>query len=150
MILNHFIKKWSLLEKRQTLMEILKKMNFGFSKIEDIFYDTCKLRNVDSIDMIAKVIYDESYLTKEERIEKAKQSHPQFFNNQNARQKDILDSILKVYKNTNFKSLNFDNEFWDVPEIKKHGSVTEIKSIFGGKLNQIADRLQEILYDQEI
>jgi type I restriction enzyme R subunit len=138
--------------RKQFVEETAPEMGIHVDALTQIFFDRYAVRDVDILDVIAKLLFNEEYLTKGERIAKAKELHPDFFKKQVGKTNEIVEDILSVYQDMNFKPLTVSKEFWQTPKLSKYGSITEIQNQVGGSENfiKLINGLQEAIYDERI
>lgn len=127
-------------------------MGINVSALNHLFFEKHKIREVDTLDVIAHLLFGADYLTKEERIAKAKQVDHQYFDGHSADAKSLVDDLLLVYRDIDFNPFLVTKELWQTPHLRKHGSIAEIQKKVGGqdKLMSLVNGLQGALYDEEI
>ena len=101
--------------------------------------------NVDIFDLLSNVAFDKEVVSKEERIEKVKESKE--INKYNENQKNVIDEILNVYQNKGVLELE-NIRLLEVKNFNKFGGLVPIVNLFGGKekyLNMI-NNVKRLLY----
>lgn len=149
---SELLKLWSDVRTRREFEENATSVGLNIDALASIFFEKHGLRNVDMVDVLASMLFGEKYLTKEERIEKAKTLNPDIFIQKDESKKDLLRDILSTYNDMEFKPLSFSSEFWQIPQMKKHGGFQGIKEIFGGleETTAFVNGLQIALYDERV
>ena len=120
-----------------------------------IFFEKNKLssaQKVDAFDILANMIFGQKFLTKEERIHKARSLNKAFFESKPEQIKRLIDDMLDVYAAMDTQPFTLSPEFWQTPQLRKYGSVTEIQTLAGGQdaLRSLVTGLQDALYDARI
>lgn len=138
--------------RKEFLDQEAASLGLNISALNHLFFEKHKVRDVDTLDIIEHLLYGLDYLTKEERIAKAKTIEPEFFNQQTDETKSLIDDLLKVYRDMDFKPFLITKELWQTPHLKKHGTISEIQNKVGGdeKLKQIVNGLSRVLYSEEL
>lgn len=110
----------------------------------DALYDKAN-DNIDIFDILSNMAYGEEVISKEDRIEKVKNSD--FINNYNESQKNVIDELLNTYKNHDIIELE-NIRILEVKNFNKFGGLVPIVNLFGGKdkyLNVISN-IKNVLY----
>ena len=110
----------------------------------DALYDKAN-DNVDIFDILSNMAYGEEVVSKEDRIEKVKNSD--FINDYNDSQKDVIDELLNTYRNQDVVELE-NIRILEVKNFNKFGGLVPIVNLFGGKdkyLNVISN-IKKALY----
>lgn len=110
----------------------------------DALYDKAN-DNVDIFDILSNMAYGEEVISKDDRIEKVKNSD--FINNYNESQKSVIDELLNTYKNHDVIELE-NIRILEVKNFNKFGGLVPIVNLFGGKdkyLNVISN-IKNALY----
>lgn len=117
--------------------------------LTNIFFEKHGIREVDTFDILANLMFGQKYLTKEERVQKARNAKPELFGSQNEEQAELVEDIIAVYKDMEFAPLSFSQEFFQIPRMKKYGGLHGIKEIMGGMegTKAFVKGFQEALYD---
>jgi type I restriction enzyme R subunit len=151
--LEDFKKVWANPKSRKDFMED-RAIEWGLNidALTSIFFQKHTQREVDAFDVIANLLYGEAYITKYERIQKAKSLHSEFFASQGAEAQGLINDLLDVYKEMEHKPFSVSRELWQTPKLRRHGTITEIQGKVGGSdaLLMIINGLQEALYDERI
>lgn len=150
--LSDLSKIWKDQQSRKEFEEQAASMGINLDALTNIFFEKHQIRNVDTFDVIANLLFEEKYLTKEERITKAKELNPSTFSFKNEIKDSFVSDLLAVYEDMEYRSLSFSREFWQIPQMKKYGEFQGIKTIFGGTdgIKDFADKIQQALYDERI
>lgn len=101
--------------------------------------------NVDIFDILSNMAYGEEVVSKEDRIEKVKNSD--FINEYNDLQKDVINELLNTYRNQDVIELE-NIRILEVKNFNKFGGLIPIINLFGGKekyLNVISN-IKKTLY----
>jgi type I restriction enzyme R subunit len=143
---------WKDQKTRKEFQESVSELGINLDALTNIFFEKHKIRSVDTLDVLANLLFAEKYLTKAERITKAKTLTPGAFDFKNEKQNEFVKDLLNVYTDMEYHPLNFSKEFWQIPQMKKHGEFQGIKEIFGGAegIKQFVDKIQQALYDERI
>ena len=107
-----------------------------FDKIND---------NIDVFDLLSNVAYDKEVVTKEDRVEKVKNSEK--IKDYNDSQRNVIDEILNVYQNKGVIELE-NIRLLEIKNFNKYGGLVPIVNLFGGKdryLSMIKD-VKNLLY----
>jgi len=124
----------------------------SIDNLTSIFFEKHGLRDVDTYDVLANLVFGQKYLCKEERIAKARELKPEAFDLGSDDKNNLIAGILDVYKEMEFKPLSFSEEFFQIPQMKKFGGFQGVRDILGGQDATIAfvKALQDTLYDERI
>lgn len=150
--LSDLSKVWKDQQSRKEFEEQAASMGINLDALTNIFFEKHKIRSVDTFDVIANLLFDEKYLTKEERITKAKELNPSTFSFKDEIKDSFVLDLLAVYEDMEYRPLNFSREFWQIPQMKKYGEFQGIKGIFGGTegVKDFVEKIQQALYDERI
>lgn len=110
----------------------------------DALYDKAN-DNIDIFDILSNMAYGEEVVSKEDRIEKVKNSD--FINEYSDSQKDVIDELLNTYRNQDVVELE-NIRILEVKNFNKFGGLVPIVNLFGGKdkyLNVISN-IKKALY----
>ena len=145
-------KEWSNISTRKKLEQDMADLGLNIDALTNIFFDKHGVRNVDKLDILLNLLWDESYLTKDERVQKARELHPNTFSMGNEEQQDLLKDILNVYTSEEYQPLNFSAEFWEIPQIRKYGGYQGVRDILGGpeSIKTFVTDIQKAIYDERI
>ena len=129
--------------------------NLNIKALTHIFFEKNKLESaqkVDAYDILASMVFGQQFLTKEERIQKARALNPEFFEKKPEPIKKLIGDMLNVYSAMDTQPFTLSQEFWQTPQLRKYGSVTEIQTMVGGSeaLRALVGDLQNALYDTRI
>lgn len=132
--------------------ETLKELDFSIEALKSIFYQKHGVRDVDLFDVFSNLIFKQKILRKEQRIEKAKQLHMDFFSEALKYNYQLILDILDVYKEEDFNSLAFSQELFQIPQMLKYGGLNGIQKVFGGneQTKKFVIGLQNAIYDERI
>jgi type I restriction enzyme R subunit len=148
-----FQKLWRDRAQRKNFLEDVAPQNgLNIEALTQIFFDKHKQREVDTLDIVAHLVFGAEYITKSERIARATQLNPQVFKSRPATEQALCDDLLASYVEAEFQPFAVSRELWQTPRLRKHGSVTEIMNKLGGqeKLQALLDDMQQALYDERI
>jgi type I restriction enzyme R subunit len=110
----------------------------------DALYDKAN-DNVDIFDILSNMAYSKDVISKDERIEKAKDS--EFIAHYNEQQKDVISELLNTYKNHDVVELE-NIRILEIKNFNKFGGLVPVVNLFGGKdkyLNLISN-IKKALY----
>ncbi len=144
---------WKDISKRNQFNdETLKELEFSLEALKSIFFQKYGVRDVDLFDVFSNLIFKQKYIRKDERIDKAKLFHANFFNEKNANKNQLILDILDVYKAEEFNSLAFTPEFFQIPQMLKHGGFNGVREILGGmeQAKVFVNEFQNAIYDERI
>ena len=111
----------------------------------DALYDKAN-DNIDIFDILSNMAYGEEVISKEDRIEKVKNSD--FINDYNDSQKGVIEELLNTYRNQDVVELE-NIRILEVKNFNKFGGLVPIVNLFGGKdkyLNVISN-IKKALYN---
>ena len=135
-----FEQEWYRAEsKRDFLIQL-----FNEGVMIDALYDKAN-DNIDIFDILSNMAYGEEVLSKDDRIEKVKNSD--FINSYNDSQKEVITELLNTYKNQDIIELE-NIRILEVKNFNKFGGLVPIVNLFGGKdkyLNVISN-IKKALY----
>jgi len=139
-------------ERNHFINETIAEIGLNIDAIVNIFFNKHKLRDVDLGDILAHLFFGQNYLTKEERIMKAKALHPEILDSKKENQSKLTDDILSVYLEMETKPLYFGQELWQTPRLNKYGGIKDISEFVGGtdELQNLIAGLQSSIYDERI
>ena len=145
-------KIWVNCNLRRDFEQNSANMGLNIDALTNIFFEKHGLRNVDMFDVLACLLFNENYITKEQRIKKAKSFNPEKFDFNSQEKNELVKDILEIYKNMEYQSLNFSTEFWQISQMKKHGGFQGVKQILGGikATTMFVNNIQQSLYDERI
>lgn len=140
---NHdgFEQEWFRADSKKEFLEHL--MSEGV--MVDAVFDKVNDNNIDIFDILSNMAYDEEALTKEDRIEKVKESS--LSNEYNDKQRNVIDELLNVYKSKNITELE-NIKLLEIKNFNKFGGLVPIINLFGGKdkyLNMVS-KVEKLLY----
>lgn len=144
---------WKDISKRNQFNdETLKELEFSLEALKSIFFQKYGVRDVDLFDVFSNLIFKQKYIRKNQRIDKAKLLHANFFNEKNVSKNQLILDILDVYKSEEFNSLAFTPEFFQIPQMIKHGGFKGVREILGGmeQAKAFVNAFQNAIYDERI
>lgn len=144
---------WKNIQTRKEFLEQTSAENgISIDSLTSIFFEKHGLRNVDTYDVLASLVFGQKYLTKEERIEKARSLRPDLFNLGTEEKNRLVSDMIDVYKEMEFKPMSFSPEFFQIPQMMKYGGFQGIRDILGGleETKAFVNSFQETLYDERI
>ncbi|MFG1520351.1 EcoAI/FtnUII family type I restriction enzme subunit R [Halobacteriovorax sp. ZH1_bin.1] len=139
-------------ERNHFINETAAEIGLNVDALVNIFFNKHKVRDVDLGDILAYLFFGQNYLTKEERIVKAKELHPGIFNSTDSNKATLAEDILSVYMDMESKPLYFGQELWQTPKLSKYGGIKDISDYVGGtdNLQALINDLQTSIYDERI
>jgi type I restriction enzyme R subunit len=146
-------KTWADSQARKNFIrEEASDIGVHIDALTQLFFEKHKQREVDTLDVLGNLVFGENYLTKEERIKKARALHKHFFDAQPDKAKALIQDLLGVYQEMDFNPFTVSSELWQIPQIRKHGTPSEIRTLVGGQeiLLGLINGLQAALYDVRI
>lgn len=135
-----FEQEWYRADSKKDFLNYL----FNEGVMIDALYDKAN-DNVDIFDILSNMAYGEEVVSKEDRIEKVKNSD--FINDYNDSQKDVIEELLNTYRNQDVVELE-NIRILEVKNFNKFGGLVPIVNLFGGKdkyLNVISN-IKKALY----
>lgn len=144
---------WKDIKTRRELLEKTSaEMGVSIDNLTSIFFDKHGQRNVDTYDVLANLVFGQKYLTKEERVEKARTLRPEAFDLRDAAKNELVNDIVAVYRDMEYTPLSFSSEFFQIPQMKKYGGFQGVRDLLGGidETKQFVSIFQEALYDDRI
>lgn len=138
--------------RREFMEQEAATLGLNLSALNHLFFEKHKVRDVDTLDVVAHLLYGLDFLTKEERINKAKEVDSQFFAAQSKDSQELIDDLLTVYRDMDFKPFLITKELWQTPHLRKYGTIADIQNRVGGqdKLMALVNGLQSALYDEDV
>ena len=136
-----FEQEWYRADSKEEFLNFL----FGEGVMIDELYNKAD-DNIDIFDILSNMAYGKEVITKDDRIEKVKNSD--FINNYNDSQKEVIDELLNTYKNQDVTELE-NIRILEVKNFNKFGGLVPIVNLFGGKekyLNVISN-IKKALYN---
>ncbi|MFH1210274.1 MAG: DEAD/DEAH box helicase family protein [archaeon] len=133
--LSDFINKWTIVEKKQIIIEELEN--------EGILFDALRAEvgdDYDPFDLILHVAYGQKPLTRKERAKKVQKDS--YFNKYGEKARRIIDALLEKYADEGIENLE-NPEVLKVNPFDKFGRPLEIMKFFGGR-PQYLKAVQEI------
>lgn len=135
-----FEQEWYRADSKKDFLNSL----FNEGVMIDALYDKVN-DNIDIFDILSNMAYGEEVVSKDDRIEKVKNSD--FINEYNDSQKSVIDELLNTYKNHDVIELE-NIRILEVKNFNKFGGLVPIVNLFGGKdkyLNVISN-IKNALY----
>ncbi|MFN7310555.1 MAG: EcoAI/FtnUII family type I restriction enzme subunit R [Vampirovibrionales bacterium] len=151
--LDDFHQQWTDLRKRKKILHgVSGEQGLELDKLTTLFFDRHKIKNVDTYDVLAHLVFQQAFLTKELRIQKARELNPQVFVSQNSKQEAFIQDVIDLYQAQAFKPLDFSSEFYTLPQFQEYGGFDGIKTLMGGfdALKQFTQDFTKALYDERI
>jgi type I restriction enzyme R subunit len=138
--------------RHRFLQEELRDYKISIENLHSIFFEKYAKRNVDSYDILASLIFKKPYLTKEERINKARELNPKLFERNDLKQNSLVKDLVEIYKSTNYKPFTLSQELFQLPKIQNYGGYNGIKNILGGEqsMMEFNINMQKAIYDSRI
>ena len=143
---------WKDINTRREFEENATTLGLNLEALTSIFFEKHGVRNVDMYDVLASLLFNEKYLTKDERVEKAKDLNPELLGAVKEKKGELVSDIFQVYQEMEFRPLSFGPEFFQIPQMKKYGGFQGVKEILGGleETKKFVAGFQEALYDERI
>ena len=129
-----FEQEWYRADSKKDFLNYL----FNEGVMVDALYDKAN-DNIDIFDILSNMAYGEEVVSKEDRIEKVKNSD--FINEFNDSQKSVIDELLNTYKNQDVIELE-NIRILEVKNFNKFGGLVPIINLFGGK-----DKYLSVIYN---
>jgi len=120
-----FEQEWYRADSKKDFLNSL----FNEGVMIDALYDKVN-DNIDIFDILSNMAYGEEVVSKDDRIEKVKNSD--FINEYNDSQKSVIDELLNTYKNHDVVELE-NIRILEVKNFNKFGGLVPIVNLFGGK-----------------
>ena len=138
--------------RREFIEEKAFDLGLNLDALHQVFFAKYGMRDVDTLDVISSLIFGNDYMTKEERIAKSRSLNHRFYNGLPDSAKPLVDDLIDVYRDSDFKPFLVSKELWQTPGIKKYGAIGDIQKIVGGAdaLLKLINDFQAVLYDERI
>ena len=138
--LNDFIHKWSIIEKKQAIIEELEN--------EGVIFDALRAEvgdDYDPFDLILHVAYGQKPLTRKERASKVVKDS--YFNKYGEKARKVITALLEKYSDEGIENLE-NPEVLKVNPFNKIGRPLEIMHLFGGQngYKKMIKEVEERLY----
>jgi len=150
---NEFNAIWKDIKTRRQFVETESaELGIQVNSLLGIFESKYQLKEVDLYDVINNLVFGSRFLTKVDRIQKAKSVFPDKFKATGASQAILINDMLQVYQDSGFESFTISQEFFQTSTMRKHGSFADIQKMSGGQqgLQKIITNIQEALYDMKV
>lgn len=124
--LDDFICKWSQMEKKKTIRELLAEAGLDLDalKAEEGMSD------YDDFDFICHVAYDQKALTRQERVNRVKKRD--FFSRYGGEARNVLEALLERYRDHGIYEIE-DIAVLNFEPFAQYGKPSVIVRMFGGK-----------------
>lgn len=148
-----FNQVWKDIKSRRHFLENeAAELGLQIHALENIFASKYQIKEVDLYDVLSSMVYGNRFLTKFDRTEKAKSLNPTAFKGSDDRQSALIQSMIRVYQDSQFDSFTVSKEFWQTATMRQYGSFSDIQNIAGGSdnLQKIVSNIQNALYDSRV
>ncbi|MBK7960664.1 MAG: hypothetical protein IPK04_05285 [Bdellovibrionales bacterium] len=148
-----FNQAWKDIKSRRHFLETeAAELGLQIHALENIFASKYQIKEVDLYDVLSSMVYGNRFLTKFDRAEKAKTLNPTAFTGGDDKQNALIQSMIRVYQDSQFDSFTVSKEFWQTATMRQYGSFSDIQSIAGGpdNLQKIVSGIQNALYDVRV
>lgn len=127
-------------------------LGMNLEALHQVFFAKYGMRDVDTLDVVSSLIFGNEYLTKEERVAKSRALNHRFYNGLPTAAKPLIEDLIAVYRDTDFKPFLVSKELWQTPGLKKYGAIGDIQKLVGGAdaLMKLIGDFQSALYDERI
>ena len=139
--LEHFIKYWNSLEKKEAITEELKEYNIYLDELrEEVGND-----EIDDFDLICHIAFDQKPLTRKQRAEKVRNTN--YLDKYSGIARQVIDALLDKYASDGITNLESTKILTTNP-FRQMGNPIKISNEFGGKqgLLDAMDDLRNELY----
>ncbi|MBE6488948.1 MAG: DEAD/DEAH box helicase [Methanosphaera stadtmanae] len=124
--LEHFIKHWNSLEKKEAINKQLEEYNVFLDDLrEEVGND-----EIDDFDLICHIAYDQKPLTRQQRADKLR--NKKYLDKYSGIAKSVMDALLDKYATGGITNLE-STEIFNTQPFKQIGSPMKIAKDFGGK-----------------
>ena len=124
--LDEFLRTWTQAEKKQAIVEELKKEGVLLDAIrEEIAMD-----DIDDFDLICHLAYDKAPLTKKERAENVKKRH--YLYKYSGLAQEVLEALLDKYADEGLREIE-ETRVLELEDFRRFGSPLKIVKAFGGR-----------------
>lgn len=136
-----FEQSWYRADSKQEFLDYL--ISEGI--MVDAVLEKINNNDIDIFDVLSNMAYDEEALTKEDRIEKVKESKE--FEEYNESQKNVINELLDIYQNKGVTELE-NIKLLNIKNFNKFGGLVQIVNLFGGKENyrNMIFKVKDLLY----
>lgn len=140
--LDQFIKTWSEIDRKQAIMEELKKYSILIDAVREA---NPALEKADIFDVICHVAFDQPPLTRKERANNVKKRN--YFGKYSGKAREVLEALLDKYAENGILDLEKAN-ILEIPPFNKIGKPTKIIKLFGGPIGfeKAMKELEEQIY----
>ena len=134
--LDAFIKKWSALDKKIEIRQLLRERGIDLEAIKM----EQGMRDVDDFDFICHVAYDQKPLTRRERAEQVRKQD--FFSKYGKEAREVLEALLDKYMDDGIYEVE-DRSILKLDPFAKYGKPSRIAYLFGGS-SEYAEAVSEL------
>jgi len=137
--LDEFLNKWNQADKKQAIIEELTEQGIVFENLKEAIN-----KEMDIFDLICHTAFDQSPLTRAERVNNVKKRD--YFTKYGEQARKVLEALLEKYADEGIENIE-DMKILQVNPLDQFGSPLEIVELFGGKqeyLKALAELEQEI------
>ena len=124
--LEHFIKHWNTLEKKEAINKELEEHNIFLDDLRD----EVGILDIDDFDLICHIAYDQKPLTRKQRADKLR--NKKYLDKYSGIVRDVMNALLDKYATGGITNLE-NTEILNTQPFKQMGSPMKIAKEFGGK-----------------
>ena len=138
--------------RREFIEEKAGDLGLNLDALHQLFFTKYQKRDVDTLDVLSSLIFSNEYVTKDERIAKSRSIHKRFYYNLPTAAKPLIEDLIAVYRDNDFKPFLVSKELWQTTRLKKYGAIGDMQKLVGGSdvLMKLIGDFQVALYDERI
>jgi len=141
--LDDFIQKWSSVERKQTIVDLIEKEGIDFTELRKLYPEQFDGRDI--FDIICNVAFKQQMMFRKERAARVKEK--KLLEKFSGDARKVLEILIDKYANEGI--LAFENQdALKVSELAKIGTPIYIKNLFGGtvKYKSLISEIESIIY----
>ena len=124
--LEHFIRHWNSLEKKEAINKELEEHNIFLDDLRE----EVGITDIDDFDLICHIAFDQKPLTRQERADKLK--NKKYLDKYSGIAREVMTALLDKYATGGITNLE-NTEILNTQPFKQMGSPMKIAKEFGGK-----------------
>ena len=140
--LDDFLKRWTEVKRKQTVIEEMEANGFPIEAVaKELNYD------LDPFDLICDIAFDIKPMTRRERVERVK--HINTFHSYGDSARAVLDALLEKYADEGLLDLD-DARVLKIPPLNEIGTPVQLIRAFGDKatFQHAIQEIQSALYEE--
>jgi type I restriction enzyme R subunit len=144
--LSEFLRRWNAADRKQAVLEELTQNGLPLEILQQAVANGHEL---DAFDLVAHVAFDQTPLTRRERVDNVKKRN--VFGQYGDQARAVLDALLDKFSDHGVQNIE-DAKILELPPFDQFGSKTQIRrGIFGGleQYTEAVRDLEDALYETE-